>query len=52
MLGWSLIPSVNNPIVDKKGNGVVIKGGAFDQLIRKTISPSREEIAVDSNRSA
>lgn len=43
-----------NPIV-QTGNGgstsKVIKGGAFDQFVRKTISPAREELSWDKFRS-
>lgn len=54
---WS--PSVRtlngkvNPISDEaSGDGnKVIKGGAFDQLIRKVVSSVREELAKDKSKS-
>ena len=41
-----------NPIAGaNSGSNVVIKGGAFDQLCRKVISSSREELGVDKCQS-
>ena len=45
-------PPIQNPIHASSGTTFkTIKGGAFDQLIRKVISPSREKIQADSSRS-
>jgi hypothetical protein len=45
----SALNGKSNPIADDRNGSAtkVIKGGAFDQLIRKVISPSRESLSQD-----
>ena len=42
---------VQNPVGSTDSEDKTIRGGAFDQLIRKVISPSRENIDASSNKS-
>ena len=49
---WEESPSPSNPIGDAVNRSAVIKGGAFDQLIRKVISPAREKISLDASKSS
>ena len=53
--GWtehvSELDGTTNPMAAADGSKHVIKGGAFDQLVRKVISPSREGLESDKCQS-